>query len=226
MIIFDNGMTLKNINARLREREIGPAEMIKPAIWGNTMARPYAGKTKFKGKTLKLSIEFKGSNQLQIELNKSAAALLLDGRFIRFTDMQGWRFYCLLNGEPSISDTIEGRYQTLNYSITGYFETAEIMTAYPVNGIIYASEVYGETPATIEVSGADSVTVNLGADTFIINSIGAGVVKIGDGKALKNGVNHWQNVTLNHWPRVTAETPITFTPAGATVKVTYRGQMI
>lgn len=228
MIKFDDGTGIGMFNARLREREIFPAAIDKPVLWTPGTLRPYAGRSRFTWKKINLSIEFSGGgDQFTIEANKGSFINYFDGRFITFDDIPGWRFFVVIDGEPSLVDTFRGHYQTMNVSLLGYMETATELTGLVTGGVIRPNNTNTETPATITISGADVVTVTLGAETFKVTNIGAGTVTIGDGKVLKNGVNHWQYTELTKFPRLLPG-PNTFTktPAGAIVTVKYRGRLI
>lgn len=229
MITFYDGVTLAYFKARLRKREILPASVERVVDWRPGSVNPFLSKSRYTWKKINLSIEIYGDEYAPgIESAKGNFAEYFNGKFITFSDMTDWRFFVVLDGEPSVSDTFNALYQTIDFSLIGYQETAHELSGTVISGKIFAmNTTVEEIPATLTVSGADTVTVKLGDDTFIIKNIGTGTVTIGGGKVLKNGVNHWEHVEMARFPRLKkGDNTFSKTPTTATVTVKYRGRSI
>lgn len=224
MIIFESG-ELKNYKARLLDREISIVNPERSNIWADNFLKPVIGSPKFKWKKIKLTIEYSGSVQ-EIETNKAIIQSKIDNSFIRFKDISGVRYFVIVDGSPSIINNYHGRFQSLTYSLMGYAEK-EMEMNIDLTGsssVVMADEMILESPATIEVSGNNSVVVEINNDRFEVNGIGATSVLIGEGKVTKGGVNHWDSVNFKRFPKVKAgENIVKITPSTAKVRLKFRG---
>ena len=229
MITFYDGKKLNQLNSRLRGREILPATVERVIDWRPGATNPFVSKNRYTWKKINISIEIRGDgNATEIETAKANLTRYFNGQFITFDDMPAWRFYVVLDGEPSISDNYNALYQTIDFSLLAYMETANEITAGVAGGMIWAGNtMVEEIPATIEARGADTITVNLGDDTFVISNVGTGTVTIGGGKVLKDGVNHWEHVEMTSFPRLkNGYTTFSKSPTAAFVVVKYRGRLV
>lgn len=229
MITFYDGKKLNQFKSRLRGREILPATVERVIDWRPGTTNPFVSKSRYTWKKINLSIEIRGDESAaEIETAKANLTKYFNGQFITFDDMPEWRFFVVLDGEPVISDNYHALYQTIDFSLLAYMETANEITAGVAGGMIWAGNTtVEEIPATIEVRGADTIAVNLGDDTFVISNIGDGTVTIGGGKVLKDGVNHWEHVEMTSFPRLkNGYTEYSKSPTWAVVTVKYRGRSI
>lgn len=229
MITFHDGKKLNQFKSRLRGREILPATVERVIDWRPGATNPFVSKSRYTWKRINLSIEIRGDeNAAEIEIAKASLARYFNGQFITFDDMPAWRFFVVLDGEPAISDNYRALYQTIDFSLLAYMETADEITAGVAGGVIWAGNTtVEEIPATIEARGADTITVNLGDDTFVISNVGTGTVTIGGGKVLKDGVNHWEHVEMTSFPRLkNGYTTFSKSPTAAFVVVKYRGRLV
>lgn len=224
MIFFESG-ELKDYKARLLDREISIVNSERSNIWADNFLKPVIGSPKFKWKKIKLTIEYSGSVQ-EIENNKAIIHSKIDNHFIRFKDISGVRYFVLVDGSPSISNNYHDMFQSLTYNLMGYAEK-EMETAVNLTGsssVVMADEMILESPATIEVSGNNSVVVEINDDKFEVSGIGSMSVFIGEGKVTKGNANHWDSVDFKRFPKVKAgENVVKITPSTAKVKLKFRG---
>ena len=228
MVLFENGTNLKDYDARLRDRVISTVTPERSRVWGDGFKKPFISKPLYKWKKILIAIEFKG-DQLQIEENKVLIQEQLDNKIIRFSDLSGIRYVMSIDGDPSIKDNIHRKYQTVEYSLIGYAEEESLkiikMTGKGSEKII-ASDLILESEAVLKIKGSNTATVKIGDDVFEVSDIGSGTVVIGEGKVLKNGLNHWNKANFKKFPKIKAgSNVITYTPTTAEIVIEYRGRL-
>ena len=205
MLILGNGKNLSEYKAKLLEREIGLAEANITTLWADEFINPFVSDGTFKWRTLRLSIELKGNNQFEIELNKSRVHANLQDTFITFSDMGGWRFYVVMSGAPTISETHNGKFQTVTYSLLSYIESEsvelwEFEAGNMANRQRTIGNEYADMPVEIEFT-TTSTTANIifNGESLYFNRIGNYKIT-NDGRVLFNGANGWEYATIKKFP--------------------------